>query len=246
MLLGELRQALVGLEDDEYVFTEAFGEPHSYRGYYDQVSFPFEYEVSVQRAKEYIQLAFDNTFYGWKGGEFTYDANTPANMAYEGECGESDDMQLEVVVADMLREYANAHQVKKKKTKRKTKAEIAEEQAKAKQAHEDEFVEGYSTRLIRVMYDFYNLRHAGFGVTRDDSSDEYHFTAGHDYSGAFCDDWIPETPVGDLSDVEYMLERVEDAVTAFRQYEKELAEMALKKQAALAKLTKEDKEILGL
>lgn len=54
MNLGELSKIVFGFKNDEYTFTEGFGEPASYRGYYYEVCFEPKNNVSVKELKVFI------------------------------------------------------------------------------------------------------------------------------------------------------------------------------------------------
>lgn len=65
------------------------GDPHSYRGYYQDLSFQ-DREDGTASTSEFIKVlenCIGKTFEGWKGGEFTMDRTTPLWRAYEGDCG---------------------------------------------------------------------------------------------------------------------------------------------------------------
>jgi hypothetical protein len=88
MPLGALRDALSALPGTWRV--EGFGQPHSYRGYYDQIA--FAPDGGSESAKDLAARVADSvgaTFTGWKGGEFTMDENTPVWIAHEGSSGDA-------------------------------------------------------------------------------------------------------------------------------------------------------------
>jgi hypothetical protein len=96
MNLGQLKKLLESQPLDrecEY----GFGEPHSYRGYYDQVSFPPEGYVTIKKMLMYVERALREEFTGYKGGEFNYDLTTPVNFALYGECGDEDFMNNDML-----------------------------------------------------------------------------------------------------------------------------------------------------
>ena len=61
-----------------------FNNPHSYRGYYDNLAFEPEQEVSVKQMLKDAEYALNNTFQGYKGGDFTMTKDTPVWLAYYG------------------------------------------------------------------------------------------------------------------------------------------------------------------
>ncbi len=64
------------------------GPLHSYRGYYDDLSFvPKTDFISAESLLAVCVAALGTTFTGWKGGEFLMDASTPLWQANSGEEG---------------------------------------------------------------------------------------------------------------------------------------------------------------
>lgn len=67
--------------------VEGFGNPHSYRGYYDQLAF----EPMTTTIKAMIiscEEAVGETYRGYKGGHFTMGFDTEVYLAYEGGTGQ--------------------------------------------------------------------------------------------------------------------------------------------------------------
>lgn len=88
MTLGKLIGALEGLGGDRLL--TGFGDPHSYRGYYDDLSFA---PTLVRRtAGDLLNVVrsdcMGRTFTGYKGGEFMMGENTPVWIAEWGATGE--------------------------------------------------------------------------------------------------------------------------------------------------------------
>lgn len=65
-----------------------FGEPMSYRGYYDQLAFPLERDTTVGEMLEHARSALGQTFCGYKGGDFTMREWTDCWLAEYGREGE--------------------------------------------------------------------------------------------------------------------------------------------------------------
>lgn len=92
LTLGELIEALESADDTATVQFDD-GEkhpcrPHSYRGYYEDLSFePTEESVGVFELLAWCQESLGKTFVGWKGGDFVMDEKTPLWMAESGDCG---------------------------------------------------------------------------------------------------------------------------------------------------------------
>ncbi len=55
-------------------------EPFSWRGSYEEVAFAIVEDISVEDCLEHIDQALNNTFEGWKGGEFEYDLFTEVHF----------------------------------------------------------------------------------------------------------------------------------------------------------------------
>jgi hypothetical protein len=70
MTLGELITALEA-HDPATVVPTGFSNPHSYRGYYEDLAFEPASNVTVGDMLADARSALDATFEGWKGGQFT-------------------------------------------------------------------------------------------------------------------------------------------------------------------------------
>ena len=84
MTLGKLISILSGLPKETKI--EKLCSPHSYRGYYSDLSFKKESgEQSVGELLSILQNeCIDKTFEGYKGGDFTMDEHTPLWIADYG------------------------------------------------------------------------------------------------------------------------------------------------------------------
>lgn len=68
------------------------GEPHSYRGYYQDLAFEDLEAGATKTTAEFIEVlegCVGKTFEGWKGGDFVMSEQTPLWRAYKGDCGEA-------------------------------------------------------------------------------------------------------------------------------------------------------------
>lgn len=75
MTLGNLIDALGELPP--YTPVSGFGEPWSYRGYYEDLAFgDSEYPEPAGELKQRCQDCMGQVFEGWKGGNFPMHANT--------------------------------------------------------------------------------------------------------------------------------------------------------------------------
>lgn len=90
LTIKDLDMVLRPLRDDLW-FPIAFDSPHSYRGYYEQLAFE---PAPGKTAAELRQIAESarRVFTGYKGGEFLMDDDTLGNIAFEGECGDADEL----------------------------------------------------------------------------------------------------------------------------------------------------------
>jgi hypothetical protein len=63
------------------VFEYSVSEPFSWRGSYDEVAFEIlQSPMSREDILKNIEIAYNETFYGYKGGEFRYSGCTPVNF----------------------------------------------------------------------------------------------------------------------------------------------------------------------
>jgi hypothetical protein len=77
-------------EDPAKVVPIGFGDPHSYRGFYEDVAFEVRTNVTVGEMLAAANSAVGETFQGWKGGDNTMRLSTPVWLvSEEGRCGES-------------------------------------------------------------------------------------------------------------------------------------------------------------
>lgn len=253
MRLGELSDIVSQWDDNDFVFSSAFDSCHSYRGYYYEVAFAPSDSVSVAQVKAVVDSACNDTFEGWKGGEYTYDADTPCNLAFDGCTGDRDYMAFEDSVKEMQEEYNN-HQLNKKiplsstKTKNKMEKKMARETKAQREAREEQERKEYLEMLDRQQRETYQQRlmemleraqnvnfvltvaNGKFLVQDSDDRSEGCF----ELSVTFDED----SQEG-LVQLDWRVEMKEEA-------EREAQRKFQVKQGALAKLTKEEKELLGV
>ncbi|MFJ3545407.1 hypothetical protein ACIPQH_24965 [Streptomyces rubiginosohelvolus] len=86
MTLDDLLTAL-GHADQALILPNGFNNPHSYRGYYDELAFEPTENISVADMAAVAWAAMDETFEGYKGGQFTMTGGTACWLAYEGSSG---------------------------------------------------------------------------------------------------------------------------------------------------------------
>lgn len=77
-------------EDPTRVLPYGFDNPHSYRGYYEDVAFEPATDISVGDMLEAAQSALGATYTAWKGGEFQMAGYSDCWLSMEGSAsGES-------------------------------------------------------------------------------------------------------------------------------------------------------------
>src|SRR5881398_1123650 len=86
--LGELITELES-HDPETPVRLGISEPHSYRGYYDDLAFETVGGSTVGAMLEVARSALNRIYFGYKGGEFTMTEGTPVWLASYGCTGES-------------------------------------------------------------------------------------------------------------------------------------------------------------
>jgi hypothetical protein len=87
MNLGELIDALEN-EPQDKVVPVGFCNPHSYRGYYDQLAFEIKRGAFVADMLADARYAVGQTFAGYKGGEYKMSIYTDVYLAKRGDTGE--------------------------------------------------------------------------------------------------------------------------------------------------------------
>ena len=87
MILNDLIKWLEHQNPDS-VIRHGFGEPYSYRGYYEDVAFEPESNTTIGEMLRCAKYALGRTFTGWKGGEFTMEGFTECWISEQGTtCG---------------------------------------------------------------------------------------------------------------------------------------------------------------
>jgi len=75
-------------QDQDTIVEDGFGEPNSYRGSYQDLSFEPVKKTTIGEMLHHAQFALGRTFCGWKGGEYIMDEYSTVYIAEHGECGE--------------------------------------------------------------------------------------------------------------------------------------------------------------
>lgn len=88
--LGELIARLRQEVDHTRRVKVGFHEPHSYRGYYEQLAFELATDVTIAEMLAAAESALGATYQGWKGGDYTMTDYTDVWLVAErGDCGET-------------------------------------------------------------------------------------------------------------------------------------------------------------
>lgn len=86
MTVGKLIKKLKTFDPD--MMIDGFSNPHSYRGYYVDLSFEkSDTPIQVKDAIQMLEKCVKKVFYGYKGGEYRCKMKTPCWIAYYGETG---------------------------------------------------------------------------------------------------------------------------------------------------------------
>lgn len=85
MTLGQLINALKNINPDVRV-EHGFGEPHSWRGSYFELSFEPVQDTTIGEMLAYAEYALDRTFRGYKGGEYVMHEHVDCHIDNYGEC----------------------------------------------------------------------------------------------------------------------------------------------------------------
>ena len=94
------------LEDPDLIIPNAFNDPHSYRGYYQELSFePGAGPVTIHQLLQLVKSCLGQVFIGYKGGDFKMHEFTDVYLANFGQCGDMLSMgHLEAMIQE-------AHQI---------------------------------------------------------------------------------------------------------------------------------------
>lgn len=87
LTLGRIIWFLKRCERD-FVAPLGLGIPESYRGYYHCLSFIPTRNITVEDMLKNAEEAIGGIFYGYKGGEYEMDLNTPCFFAHHGATGD--------------------------------------------------------------------------------------------------------------------------------------------------------------
>ena len=95
MIIADLKEYFEKAENPKFYLVDVF----SWRGRYDEVAFTPSKNGSKEDSLRMIYRALSETFYGWKGGEYTYEEYTDAHFETE-ERGCSDMALYDLLLKD--------------------------------------------------------------------------------------------------------------------------------------------------
>lgn len=85
----KLKQLIDFLErqPQDKIISIGFCNPHSYRGYYDELAFEVKKDITVAQMLSCAKEALNKPFEGYKGGNYTMTEDTNCHLACYGEGG---------------------------------------------------------------------------------------------------------------------------------------------------------------
>lgn len=105
MILKDLKKYIESFPANKN-FKFGITKPFSWRGSYDEVAFSIvEAEMTREDILANIELAYTETFRGYKGGIFTYEDNTKVNFESEGNFNYSAGTYVELMIDKIKEKY---------------------------------------------------------------------------------------------------------------------------------------------
>jgi hypothetical protein len=218
--------------DPNYVFRLGFNHPHSWRGYYHEVSFEPDSDMKSEGMLHIIDVAVSKTFMGWKGGEYTYNLDNVAHLEAGGY-----GFYTETAAEDFT---AMFEQMKNEwKAFNRQRERLAAERAESLTLEYKLFREQYQSRLLRLVQLTLKVQPQMMST----SGDAFKFTFEWTEPMLFP---VTLSAGDDVLALKTELEMAEEEVALLYEEQRLAEERFAKKQAALSKLTQEEKELLGL
>ena len=99
-----LKEVIRRLEREklDHKVAYGFGNPHSYRGYYDRLCFEPVLDTTVRDMLEAAQSSVGKVFTGWKGGDYVMTLYTDCHLNRRGHCMDGEDELTKEVLEMML------------------------------------------------------------------------------------------------------------------------------------------------
>ncbi len=111
MTLGKLISILKVMDPNE-VMPNGFNNPHSYRGYYEQLAFEPAMNVKVRDMLKDAEDSLGKTFTGYKGGQFKMESYTDIWIANYGSTVDEDHSPSEIELMHYFNKNADDVSVK--------------------------------------------------------------------------------------------------------------------------------------
>lgn len=86
MTLNDLKLYFLNTKNPKFFLKNVF----SWRGGYYEVAFTPDKCGTKEESLDLIECALDGTFKGYKGGEFTYDEDTPVHFEFDESSSDDD------------------------------------------------------------------------------------------------------------------------------------------------------------
>lgn len=245
MNLGELKQAFARLQDRGFIFKKGFHNPHPYFYDKDDIGFNLILDISLEEVKQAIDAALGQVF----ESAYFYDESTQTNLVFGSPDCDTDYDSFEYLVTEMLNEYSDAHQTVPAKKKRKTAAEKRQEQQAAQDAQNaadwEIFKKEYPAKFAALIFDFLRFNTTDYSIDIVRTENNYEFCWGTEWNRNRVD-LLPVPP--ENYDWLYLqsFRDAEQAIEHEREKQREVERKELLKQTALAKLSKEERKVLGL
>jgi hypothetical protein len=234
--------------DGSFTFSFGFDEPHSWRGQYCEVSFTTAHNVTAPHVLSSIDEAVTDTFEGWKGGYYKYGLADVGHLEAGGAgCYTEDaDQEFDAVFQQMKTEWT-MYKMKtetKQKPARKTAAQKRAEVQAARAAEFNklytEFAAAYESRLLKLVHAYMSE----YSVSVSVYEDTFTFSRPDRAVTQTLPVTLPE--LYDFVDISTEIESAEFTLTKIKEDRRLMEEREIKKSALLARLTDEEKELLGL
>jgi hypothetical protein len=245
--------------DPTYVFSLGFNHPHSWRGYYSEVSFEPAYGHRAGDMLYSIDKAVSETFDGWKGGEYTYNLDNDAHLeaggfgcytetAAEDFTAMFEQMKNEwkafnrdrvIIAPSTTKPEVKKMATKKRETAAQKRERLAAERAESLTLDYKLFREQYQSRLLQLVQLTLKVQPQMMST----SGDAFKFTFEWTEPMLFP---VTLSAGDEVLALKAELEMAEEDVALLYEEQRLAEDRFAKKQAALSKLTQEEKELLGL
>jgi hypothetical protein len=242
MTLLEMIEALKSLPPNFMVPLE---NPHSYRGYYDELAFEVGEPRPVQDVIADAENVYGKTFTGYKGGEYEYGDYTPVHVASYGSTGE--ELTQDFFDKIILQAELDNERVRKAACCEENEREV--ERLRAELAAEKQRANELAERVVEL---------EGAKSEREDINDKYgqdgdttslpalrRWVRSFESRGLVLDDIMRAVSEGN-SQWDFDPESVVELMDRADELEARVAEARRERDTALAQLAARDAEVPGL